>query len=83
MSYDKKSPNDTANVSNNSNGNNTPKNQNVEIYSILSNLISNGIVIDKNLRQPSYYSTISFAELKIECFVIIADLLINQFVFLF
>jgi len=38
----------------------------------------NGIELDKNLRQPSYYSTINYNELKSEVFGIIADLLTTE-----
>lgn len=48
------------------------------IYSSLTNLINNGLHIDKNLRQPSFYSWLSYDELKIECFIILCDLLTNQ-----
>jgi hypothetical protein len=45
------------------------------LYPLLNELINNGIHVDKNLRQPTYYSLITFKELKAECFVIISDLL--------
>lgn len=50
------------------------------MFNSLSYLISNGIEIDKNLRQPTFYSWITFSELKCECFVIISELLTNQLV---
>ena len=48
------------------------------IYASLNNLLKNGIEIDKNLRQPTYYSRINLDELKIEIFAIINNFLINQ-----
>ena len=51
-----------------------------EIYAALSGLMANGIEIDKNLRQPTFYSWIAYDELKIESFWIITDLLGNQLV---
>ncbi len=49
-----------------------------KVTASLNNLITNGIVIDKNLRQPTFYSKVNFNDLKVECFTIIADMLINQ-----
>jgi hypothetical protein len=49
-----------------------------KITTSLNNLITNGIVIDKNLRQPTFYSKVNFNDLKVECFTIIADMLSNQ-----
>lgn len=48
------------------------------IYTSLNSLVMNGIEIDKNLRQPNYYSCINSNELKSEVFGIITDLLTNQ-----
>jgi hypothetical protein len=47
-------------------------------YPLLNELINNGIQVDKNLRQPTYYSLITFKELKAECFAIINDLLTSK-----
>ena len=52
-----------------------------DIYAALSGLMANGIEVDKNLRQPTFYSWITFDELKIESFWIITDLLGNQLVY--
>lgn len=48
------------------------------IFTSLNSLVMNGIELDKNLRQPSYYSCINSNELKVETFGIISDLLSNQ-----
>ena len=48
------------------------------IYTSLNSLVMNGIELDKNLRQPTYYSAIHFTELKPEVFGIISDLLTAQ-----
>jgi hypothetical protein len=48
------------------------------LYPLLNELINNGIHVDKNLRQPTYYSQITFKELKAECLAIISDLLIGK-----
>lgn len=48
------------------------------IYTSLNSLVMNGIEIDKNLRQPNFYSCINYNELKFEVFGIITDLLTNQ-----
>lgn len=48
------------------------------IYASLNNLLKNGIEIDKNLRQPTYYSRINLEEFKNEIFAIINHLLNNQ-----
>jgi hypothetical protein len=48
------------------------------IYTSLNSLVMNGIELDKNLRQPTYYSTINYNELKSEVFGIITDLLTTQ-----
>jgi serine/threonine protein phosphatase PrpC len=44
----------------------------------LDSLISNGIQVDKNLRQPTFYSFVNYDELKVECFSIVCDLLTSQ-----
>lgn len=56
----------------------TTTNTNTEIYAALSNLMSSGIEIDKNLRQPTYYTWLDCDELKIDAFYIITDLLTHQ-----
>lgn len=48
------------------------------IYTSLNSLVMHGIEIDKNLRQPNYYSCINYNELKPEVFGIISDLLSSQ-----
>lgn len=53
-------------------------NQANTIYASLNNLLKNGIEIDKNLRQPTYYSRLETDEFKIEIFAIINNLLTNQ-----
>lgn len=54
------------------------KNMLPTIYTSLNSLVMNGIQLDKNLRQPNYYSCINSNELKSEVFGIITDLLTNQ-----
>ena len=49
-----------------------------EHLTLLNKMIENGIQIDKNLRQPTYYSSIYSDELCIESSCIITDLLSNQ-----
>lgn len=49
-----------------------------EIYAALSGLMGNGIEVDKNLRQPTFYTWLTYDELKIDSFWIITDLLDNQ-----
>jgi hypothetical protein len=44
----------------------------------LESLIQTGIKVDKNLRQPTYYTSITYSEITAECFAIISDLLKNQ-----
>ncbi len=48
------------------------------VYASLNSLVNNGIKLDINLRQPTYYSSIDFEELKTEIFSIIADILTQQ-----
>lgn len=48
------------------------------IYTSLNSLVMHGIEIDKNLRQPNYYSCINYNELKPEVFGIVSDLLSSQ-----
>lgn len=48
------------------------------IHASLNHLLKNGIEIDKNLRQPTYYSRINLEEFKNEIFAIINHLLSNQ-----
>lgn len=45
------------------------------LLTILHQLSANGIEVDKNLRQPSYYSRIEADELAAETFATISDLL--------
>jgi hypothetical protein len=49
-----------------------------ELIKKLDTIVNNGIYVDKNLRQPTFYSNVTFLELKVECFSIICDLLTNQ-----
>ncbi|RMZ99273.1 phosphatase [Brachionus plicatilis] len=49
-----------------------------ENLNLLVKLIESGIQVDKNLRQPTYYSSVYFDELCIESTCIITDLLTNQ-----
>ena len=44
----------------------------------LDDIVTNGIHVDKNLRQPSFYSSITYDELKVESFGIVCDLLSSQ-----
>ena len=44
----------------------------------LEDIVSTGIQVDKNLRQPSFYNSVTIDELKVECFAIICDLLTGQ-----
>jgi hypothetical protein len=49
------------------------------IYASLNNLLKNGIEIDRNLRQPTYYSRLNVSnELQVEIFSIVSQLLTNQ-----
>ena len=48
------------------------------VYASLNSLVINGIEVDRKLRQPSYYTTVNFDELKLEVAAILADLLTNQ-----
>jgi len=48
------------------------------VYASLNSLVINGIEVDRKLRQPSYYTSVNFEELKVEVAAILADLLTNQ-----
>jgi hypothetical protein len=54
------------------------KDPQLNYLSLLNGLIINGIQVNRNLRQPSYYSAVTLDELKAESLSIISDLLTSQ-----
>ena len=64
----------------NSNDSSSAIDHSQELLSKLETIINNGIHVDKNLRQPTFYSNVTFLELRAECFSIICDLLASQYV---